>query len=64
MENADKMNIEEIWNLKTGAHNDIFNYLKLKGLNEEELLKFLELLARYSNSFIRLNSLLVIHANI
>ena len=60
MKNTDIMNIEKIWDLKTEAHNDMFNYLESKGLDEAELLQFLELLKEYSNKIIKLNSLYLI----
>jgi hypothetical protein len=43
---------EKDWDLKAEAHNNIFNYLKSKGLEEDELLYFLELLKEYSRRVI------------
>lgn len=48
--------IEMVWNKKIEAHNDIINYLELKGFEEKELLKFVELLKIYSKSAIKLNN--------
>lgn len=41
--NLSMLDIEKIWNLKAEAHNKIINYLRLKGLDEKELLKYSEL---------------------
>ena len=51
------MNVEKICDLKTETHNNMFNYLESKGLDEKVLLQFVELLKRYSNNIIKLNSL-------
>ncbi|MBU3098409.1 MULTISPECIES: hypothetical protein [Clostridium] len=48
--------IEKVWDSKTEAHNNIINYLESKGLDEKELLKFAELLNRFSESIIKLNN--------
>ncbi len=53
--NVSMIDLEEIWDLKTEAHNNIFNYLESKGLEQEELLEFMELLNKYSESTIKLN---------
>lgn len=50
--------MERLWDLKAEAHNNIFNYLKSKGLKEEDLLYFLNLLKEYSCRMIELNKLL------
>lgn len=38
------IDVEKLWDLKTEAHNNMLNYLESKGLSEEELLQFIELL--------------------
>lgn len=55
--NVNIIDVEEIWNLKTEAHNNIFNYLESKGLAEKDLIHFAELLKEYSTRVIKLNSL-------
>lgn len=39
---------KELWEAESKAYNDIFNYLKKKGLNEKELIKFSRLLIVYT----------------
>lgn len=41
--NSSMIDIEKTWDLKAEAYNKIINYLKLKGLDEKELLKYLKL---------------------
>ena len=54
-DNISMIDVEKMWNIKTEAHNNMLNYLESKGLDENELLKFVELLNKYSNSAIKLN---------
>jgi ADP-dependent phosphofructokinase/glucokinase len=54
--NVSIINLEELWNLKTEAHNNMLNYLESIGLDEDELLKFVGLLNNYSNSNIKFNN--------
>lgn len=53
--NVSSINLEEIWNLKTEAHNNMLDYLENMGLDEKELLQFIELLNEYSKSVVKLN---------
>ncbi len=55
MTDNEKIDVEKIWNLKVEARNNIFNYLDSKGLDEEELLKFVKLLNKYANRAITLS---------
>ncbi|MBU3145592.1 hypothetical protein [Clostridium sp. CF012] len=48
VKNTDAINIETAWNLKVEAHNNIFDFLEKKGLNNGDLLKFRELLKECS----------------
>lgn len=54
-DNISMIDVEKIWDLKTEAHSNMLNYLESKGLDESELLKFVELLNEYSRSTINLN---------
>lgn len=56
MKENTRIDVEKMWNLKVEAHNNILNYLEVMGLSEKELLKFLELLNKYSKSAIKLNN--------
>jgi hypothetical protein len=57
MKNTDKSNIEKAWDLKVEAHNNIFDFLEIKGLKEGDLLEFKELLKECSCREIELNLL-------
>ena len=47
-EDVNVVDLGEKWDLKAEAHNNMINYLESKGLKENELLEFLELLREYS----------------
>jgi hypothetical protein len=55
MKSTDKINIEKAWNLKVEAHNNIFEFLEVRGLKEGDLLEFKELLKECSCGEIELN---------
>ncbi|MCB2288707.1 hypothetical protein LGK97_02880 [Clostridium sp. CS001] len=57
MKSTDKINIEKAWDSKAEAHNNIFDFLEAKGLNNGELLEFKELLKECSCREIELNLL-------
>lgn len=45
--NGIEINKKELWEKQSNLYNSIFDYLKSKGLNENELINFSQLLSEY-----------------